>query len=943
MPSCIKIRIQNIIPIFLSLLFFNLKANCQVQELLSQINLNAGLQSNAVRVVRLDKGSRIWIGTDNGLNIFNATLPAQKNIISAIGNQSVWDIAFLDSIVFIGTRYDGLYIFNQVTGNLFQHLPSSKINLIRKIKIFDKNIFILTNKQAYQWSDKILKALPVTTNLDVDFITDIFSWNNHLYGTTFPVGYIFELNNKNTFEKDCTSNFLPPGRKPKALLSARSSYNTLVLGGDKYYIILRTGKSPIAFQLPQKKNSNYAVWDIAFIKNKIYLALGETLSNQKGFMYEHDQTVFKENKLTEKGFLTSFAYDSTDDCLYYGSLTKGVYLRKGISGNEFINATVSTKFTANNEHIIGYDENSLINLSSNESIQFKKFDRGKNRSGGLITNVKLCGDMIVVASEFLIQFYNLKTSKLIYRLPIGSDEVAVEKDNFYFFQFYRGIYKFNFKTYKLERVNNIESFLPYPQSYWDKVIFLNREKGFNIIEKDTAYALISDDKSIAFTSDYAVINDNLYALIRNSIKSYEIDLNSQKLILQKVSNLDNIIEGFPTKWIFAKNENLYLVNDKGILRFDPSRNEIKSYYYFGNYNEINKPLLYGDFLLITTPSVLTKIAFTDIDNERISVTKKFTIQSPKNVNENLAFKIEFEYPGYLIQNHSLKRMKLYRDGEFVDQKYTLGKEINFPTGLKYGRYEIHLFIGNTEIIKSLDITLPLNRNPKFFIAIIIVVLAILILLIKNRLDKKEFTRKLSQSRLLVLKQNLNPHFVFNSMNLISSLILEGKNKEAIKVVSDFSNLQRTYLETNNKDEITLTEELRFLESYLQLQQRRFYHDNEFQFSISIDTFVDTNSILLPPLILQPLAENAIKYGVIGSKAKEKKIWIDIKGNNPLIISIEDNGMQVTSKNKGFGLGHQIVEERISLFKSPLSFFKNKSPLHSDNGYRVEIRIAKGVK
>ena len=308
------------------------------------------------------------------------------------------------------------------------------------------------------------------------------------------------------------------------------------------------------------------------------------------------------------------------------------------------------------------------------------------------------------------------------------------------------------------------------------------------------------------------------------------------------------------------------------------------------------------------------------------------------MNENIAFKTEFNYPGYLLNSHYLKKLKWYRDGEFVGQKFTLENSINFPSGLEYGDYKFDLWIDDKVISKPIDISLPLNRDPKLFIAILIVIVAILFLLVKNWLDKRDFKRKLNQSRLLVLKQNLNPHFVFNSMNLISSLILEGKNKKAIQVVSDFSNLQRTYLETNNKDRITLTEELEFLNSYLKLQQTRFYHDNIFQFSISIDPQIDANSIFLPPLILQPLAENSIKYGVVGSKAKDKKIWIDIKGINPLVISIEDNGKDVIAKNNGFGLGHQIVSERISLFKTQISFLKNKTPLNSVTGYRVEIHI-----
>lgn len=759
-----------------------------------------------------------------------------------------------------------------------------------------------------------------------------------MYATTFPVGYIFQFTN-GVFEKECTTDFLPTGRKPKALLCATSSSNKLVLGGDGYYLVLETGKKTKAYQFPQNSNNNYAVWDIAFIKDKIFLALGETLSNQKGFLYEHGQMQFQQNKLTEKGFLTSFAYDSMRNCLYCASLTKGLYLRKGISGNEYIDIPIASSFTANKKHIIAYNDRSVFNFSGVNYSEFKIFNGTKKQSKSLISMVKLSGDTMVVTSEFFTRFYNLKTHKLIYQLPIGAEEVGIVKNDFYFFQLYGSIYRFNFPTYHLTRINKGESFLPYPQNCLGKIVYLNREKGFHIIEKDTAFPLISDDKGIAFISDYALINNTLYALIRNSIKSYEIDWNSHRLILKKVSNLDNIVEGFTTKWVITRSDKLYLVNEKGMLLFDSDNDKIKNYYYFGNYNDINKPVLYGDSLIIANYSSLTKIAFKEIDKERI-FSNDFMLHVPESVNENLAFNIKLENPDYLIQNHSLKKLEWYRNGEFVAQKYTVGDEINFPAGLKYGKYDFHLLAGNGEVVRSIDITLPLNRNPKFFAAIIIVVLAIFGLLIKNWFDKKEFTKKLSQSRLQVLKQNLNPHFVFNSMNLISSLILEGKNDEAIKVVSDFSNLQRTYLETNNKEEISLSEELRFLESYLKLQQRRFCHDNEFQFLISVDKTVDMNSILLPPLILQPLAENAIKYGVIGSKAKKKKIWIDITGKDPLIISIEDNGQEVISKNSGFGLGHEIIEERIRLFKSPLSFKKNKAPLHSDSGYRVEIQVAK---
>ena len=149
------------------------------------------------------------------------------------------------------------------------------------------------------------------------------------------------------------------------------------------------------------------------------------------------------------------------------------------------------------------------------------------------------------------------------------------------------------------------------------------------------------------------------------------------------------------------------------------------------------------------------------------------------------------------------------------------------------------------------------------------------------------------------------------------------------------------METNNKDSISLSEELNFLESYLKLQQTRFHHDHNFEYFIEVNSETSQNDIMVPPLILQPLAENAIKYGVIGSNAANKKIWVDVKGISPLIIGIEDNGEKVSTSNHGLGMGHKLVKERIELFtheyKIPIQFYLDKPPIYG-NGYRVEIWI-----
>jgi LytS/YehU family sensor histidine kinase len=185
------------------------------------------------------------------------------------------------------------------------------------------------------------------------------------------------------------------------------------------------------------------------------------------------------------------------------------------------------------------------------------------------------------------------------------------------------------------------------------------------------------------------------------------------------------------------------------------------------------------------------------------------------------------------------------------------------------------------------------------------------------------------------------------MNLISALILESRNEEAVKVVAEFSKLQRTYLETNNKDQISLQEELDFLGIYLKLQQRRFDINNRFEYKIEIETTDDISSISVPPLILQPIAENAIKHGIIGSTSSEKWIHVDISSDEKnIIINIEDNG-DFKKTNFDLGMGQKLVLQRIEIYnkinRKKLSVVSGLHPRFSNTGYRVELKIPIGGK
>lgn len=117
--------------------------------------------------------------------------------------------------------------------------------------------------------------------------------------------------------------------------------------------------------------------------------------------------------------------------------------------------------------------------------------------------------------------------------------------------------------------------------------------------------------------------------------------------------------------------------------------------------------------------------------------------------------------------------------------------------------------------------------------------------------------QLAQAQLETLKMQLHPHFLFNTLHAISSLVRDQKNKAAVSMIAGLSDLLRHALETSDRQEVPLREELEFLELYLDLQQMRFPD----RLKIEMHVEPETLDAAVPNLILQPLVENAIRHGI----------------------------------------------------------------------------------
>ena len=215
--------------------------------------------------------------------------------------------------------------------------------------------------------------------------------------------------------------------------------------------------------------------------------------------------------------------------------------------------------------------------------------------------------------------------------------------------------------------------------------------------------------------------------------------------------------------------------------------------------------------------------------------------------------------------------------------------------LAAGNYDLLVRIKN-ETIPNMHIHFtvagPFWLKSWFIVLSVLVVIIVMFLIVKRRLKivRKEalLKQQAAESEMSALRSQMNPHFIFNTLNSINSYIIENKRDEASDYLTDFSRLVRIILEHSQKKKVTLHEELNALKLYLELESKRL--EASFDYAIKINPDVDTGSVSIPPLIIQPFVENAIWHG-LREKKRVGHIGINIKKlNGGIGITVEDNGI-----------------------------------------------------
>ena len=467
-------------------------------------------------------------------------------------------------------------------------------------------------------------------------------------------------------------------------------------------------------------------------------------------------------------------------------------------------------------------------------------------------------------------------------------------------------------------------------------------------------------------------------------KVYILQIKEDELIIKKVINIRDIggenissIDIFGESILIGTNRNLlvfnkdktYMIsNEQGFVNKDIHSSIFdgktvflgveNGYYKLDLNNLLHQPNLTKKVLI--TDLKINDIAFGD---EKFSwfdlINKNLKL---KNNENNLA--INFSIVDANFPENYKYRYRINPEESWNDY---FNDETIFLRNLRYGEYKIQLEITDTNNgEKQIVDLLSLYIAEPFYLNIYFVLLSFLtfgLIIYKynsnkistlnkfnqlkinqlNEINQQEnkrlqLERQLTETKLTALQSQMNPHFIFNVLNSIQFYILDNDIDNALNSLGRFSHLIRQMLNLSTKDEISLNDEIDFLKLYVEVENFRW--QNKISFEIDIDSQLDIYKIKIPPMLIQPIIENAFVHAFDKNKLEPKiKLSLCLK-ESYLQLIIEDNGKG--SNNNGTtskiyeSKALKIIEERLQLLNQ--NYEKNIFIDFHDKGTVVKMNL-----
>lgn len=874
-----------------------------------------GLPSSEVyQIIQDDKGY-MWIGCDAGLYRYNGfEFKAYKN--HKQNSRSISNLAF-DS--------EGQLWCRNFSGQLFK-IQNDSLNLIAdystetnryQIAFYNKPGFWKIDSKGIQLNDrngKTVKSYPINLNGEkISSGVDMIYYDNRLWIEIPGTGLycLDSLNKKAELIFPTAENMSYQAQQFFTYKNKLFLLRSENMPSEDNYIYEIDTKNKTAKQIYYFYNPTH-VRNYSFFEDKSHkLWIGTSL----GAICIPDVYRFTEpEKIYIKNHKISSIYQDKEGNYWFTDLQNGIhfipdmqsenitYRNLSIQENDF----TSVKTLSNNKIAIGtYSGNIYILDPATKTFEAKDIIN-KNKGFTVKDLEEHEGELYIARGGFYIN--NLKIDDLNTTKQLGnSRDITIMHDTI-----------FSIHPEQVVKISIAD--LKSGKKLSQNILPIGGRK----IEKDP----ISDELYLALSNglyhykngilkELKLGKESIYALtFATDNNSVWIGTHSQGLIqvkqgeiTQKLLNKGEL-EDMSIKNLCTNDLFVWGVTNSDMFRFDKKTKQL--YIYSKNIGiiprEVNCMTINGDKIYFGSKKNLISIPSFDRKTEK-QYRPQINIESIKQNNQTIASdqniilpynftNLEFKFISFSYK--SKKNFKyLYRLIGLDSAWHTNSFDKNTVTysSLPPGSYTFEIrSIAESGISSDsehihFEVNSPLWQKGWFYILVtllsIIMVTLIFTLQIKKIRKRNEIEKKLIQSQLTALKAQMNPHFMYNALNSIQALTLKQDIKNSNLYLGKFSHLMRKILDVSQKEEITLHEEKSILELYLSLEKLRF--GDEFNYYLSISENIDEFSVYLPPMIIQPYIENAIKHGLLHKKG-EKKLNIDFSIENELICRITDNGI-----------------------------------------------------
>lgn len=965
--------------IFFFLTFFLLKGQNSIYPFKNYTS-DDGLPSNECHRILQDKKGYIWIATDRGLcrydgytfkrygrshgltdvAVMNMQLDIYDNIWMTTVSKNVFKYnANTDSIVPYKynhllekyTKYSNSLIDFYVDHDLNLYLnywgfPMIKIDLSGTL-VMDPADALNNYLKAREIENRILLNF---VSIDSLFVPKSFSKLNKNGSKIISVDYFQIENEKITdirYNNNSLLNGFAFGYKEKEVI-------LLSFFGANYLL----------------KNNKVIKYNFETIRSVVSTPLGYiglNATRQEASLYSDLENIVDNKSISKiiEGIDPAHVILDRDGDVWIATLNHGIF-KINLHNVKLIESTKSKKITS----LVHDNENNLIFIEDKKSI--KRIDLSQNKIENLVQN----------QPELNMLLYDSIEKRII---------IATEKsyilDNIARYDLKHTYQNFKELSTSVKYINQDDLFHLIAMHTSNIIIYKNRASIYQAPPVYIHPKRVRLNAAISYIDSSLILgtNDGLYTFNDNQFDKFEVCTNLLNIRINDIKKyagiyylatmgnglviwdgLDHFYQINARDGLVSDNLERLYIDEKGniytctynglsILKLKSDKSyQIENYSTSNGLpsNEVNEITCIGNQIYVATSKGIAVISGlrpvakshkplivkTTINEDALALQSKSLSYKENNIN------IEFHTVDYNLEGNILYRYKINNQEWQTTSSTLLGLVDLVP-----GKYHIDIQSMNTDskwsesTPISFIIRKPFWQTWYFRSAVLGVFLFLIFRIYKlyiHRLKEKSIIQdKINNLQRSALQAQMNPHFIFNCLNSIQNYIVRNDKDIAMEYLTKFARLIRQYLNTSNTELVTLEDEISMLDNYLKLEQMRFNHN--FSYTFEVNPNIDVTSVKIPPMLVQPFAENAVLHGmsfvttggIINLKFDQSSEFLH--------IMIKDNGRGFKSSSPDklrSSLGVSITQKRLQYINDNTDSNYNITTKSDENGTEINIFI-----